>query len=162
MPRRRVSARTALGLLLAIALSAAITATITILLMRSNTTEQPGGQASSGSATSASAPATPQFSAAESAAAKSPPLSGFRYVSSRPAKPRGSPCRGQLELAANLAWDKQCVRSSERPRSCSATRNHRCGSQVHQRDAGSDDSGYEQHTYAGSQPANRRAKCRNG
>ncbi len=70
MPRRRVSARTALGLLLAIALSAAITATITILLMRSNTTEQPGGQASSGSATSASAPATPQFSAAESAAAK--------------------------------------------------------------------------------------------
>lgn len=69
-PRRRVSARTALGLLLAIVLSAAITATITILLMRSNTTEQPGGQASSGPAASTSAPATPQFSVAESTAAK--------------------------------------------------------------------------------------------
>lgn len=96
MPRRRVSARTALGLLLAIALSAAITATITILLMRSNTTEQPSGQASSGSAASASAPATPQFSAAESAAAKA------RLCGVFDTSVRGQESQGGLRMEGNL------------------------------------------------------------
>lgn len=69
-PRRRVSARTLLGLLLAIVLSAVVTATITVLLMRSNTAAQPSGLPSSGPAAPTSTSPTPQFSPAESAAAK--------------------------------------------------------------------------------------------
>ncbi|ASL12253.1 hypothetical protein MYCODSM44623_05579 (plasmid) [Mycobacterium intracellulare subsp. chimaera] len=69
-PRRRVSARIALGLLLAIVLSAVVTATITVVAMRSDSRVQPGGQPSVALAAPNSASPTPQFSPAESAAAK--------------------------------------------------------------------------------------------
>lgn len=69
-PRRRVSPLTALALLLAIVVSAVITATVTVVAMRNNTATHPDEQPASAPTAPPSAPPTPQFSQADSAAAK--------------------------------------------------------------------------------------------
>ncbi len=69
-PRPRFSTRAVLGLLVAVVLSVAITATVTFLMMRSNADGHSGTQPPSASTTAAAAPPSPAVSAADAAAAK--------------------------------------------------------------------------------------------